>query len=269
MLSKVFDMKKQIKTVFNKKNKRKITCLTSYSYNFTKIIDGLVDVILVGDSMGMVLYGMDNTRQITDDIMINHAKAVKKGAKESLVFFDLPFFKKFDETEVIRRVKHILKKTGCDGVKIEGNSEISSVIYKLKKAGVPVMAHLGLQPQKFSSSKKFKIYGRNNKEIEKILNDSLVLEKSGAVAILLEGLLTNISKKITSQLSVPTIGIGASEFCDGQILVSEDMLGLFNEYHPKFVKKYSTLSKNIQNAVKNYVREVNSLKFPNKKFRYD
>ena len=269
MLSKVFDMKKQIKTVFNKKNKRKITCLTSYSYNFTKIIDGLVDVILVGDSMGMVLYGMDNTRQITDDIMINHAKAVKKGAKESLVFFDLPFFKKFDETEVIRRVKHILKKTGCDGVKIEGNSEISSVIYKLKKAGVPVMAHLGLQPQKFSSSKKFKIYGKKKEDLNNIILDSLCLEKAGAISILLEGMLTNIAKEVTKVLSIPTIGIGASEYCDGQILVSEDMLGIYGKNHPKFVKRYADLSKSIKIAVKRYSSEVNSNKFPNKKFRYD
>lgn len=262
-------MKRQIKTVFNKKNKRKITCLTSYSYNFTKIIDGYVDVILVGDSMGMVLYGMDNTRNITDEIIINHAKAVRKAAKKSLVFFDLPFSKKFKESDVIKRVKNIYKKTGCDGVKIEGNSELSGVIYKLKKAGIPVMAHLGLQPQKFSSSKKFKIYGRNKDDLKNIIDDSIILEKSGAVAILLEGLLTEIAKKITSQSSVPTIGIGASEFCDGQILVSEDMLGLFTEYHPKFVKKYSKLSKNIQKAVKNYVKEVNSLKFPSKNFRYD
>ncbi len=219
--------------------------------------------------MGMVLYGMDNTRNITDEIMINHARAVRKGAKRSLVFFDLPFSKKFKESDIIKRVKNIHKKTGCDGVKIEGNSELIGVISKLKKAGIPVMAHLGLQPQKFSSSKNFKIYGRNNSDFKNILEDSLNLEKSGAVAILLEGLLTNIAKEITSKSSVPTIGIGASEFCDGQILVSEDMLGLFTEYHPKFVKKYSTLSKNIQEAIKNYVQEVNSLKFPNKKFRYD
>ena len=126
-------MKRNIKTVFNKKNKRKITCLTSYSYNFTKIIDDYVDVILVGDSMGMVLYGSDNTRIINDTIMINHARAVKKAAKNSLVFFDLPYSSKFDETIIVKRVKNIIKNTGCDGVKIEGNSELSGVIKKLKK----------------------------------------------------------------------------------------------------------------------------------------
>ena len=262
-------MKKKIKSVFNKKNKRKISCLTSYSYNFTKIIDGLVDVILVGDSMGMVLYGMDNTRAITDQMMINHAKAVKKAAEKSLVFFDLPFQKNFDEKEMIARVKNIFKKTGCDGVKIEGNAELMNVIQKLKKLNIPVMAHLGLQPQKFTSSKNFKIYGKNKKDLDKIIDDSIKLQNSGAVALLLEGMKTNIAKKITEITKIPTVGIGASEFCDGQILVSEDMLGMFTEYHPKFVKKYSNLSDKIKHAVKKYVSEIDRVKFPNKNFRYD
>ena len=219
--------------------------------------------------MGMVLYGMDNTRTITDLMMINHAKAVKKAAKKSLVFFDLPFQKKFDEKKVITRVKNILKKTGCDGVKIEGNAELINVIQKLKKLNIPVMAHLGLQPQKFTSSKNFKIYGKNKKDLDKIIEDSIKLQNSGAVALLLEGMKTNIAKKITEIAEIPTIGIGASEFCDGQILVSEDMLGIFTEYHPKFVKKYVNLSDKIKNAVKKYVSEIDRVKFPNKNFRYD
>jgi 3-methyl-2-oxobutanoate hydroxymethyltransferase len=262
-------MKKQIKSVFNKKNKKKIICLTSYSYNFTKIIDGLVDVILVGDSMGMVLYGMDNTREITDEIMIRHASAVKKASKNSLVFFDLPYSKNFSEENIIKRSKKIFNKTKCDGVKIEGNSELADVIKYLKKIKIPVMAHVGLQPQKFSSSRKFKIFGRKEEDLENILNDCMILEKAGAVSLLLEGMLTKIAKQITLSSKIPTIGIGASEYCDGQILVSEDMLGMFTEYHPKFVKKYAKLSSNIQNAIRNYSKEVNSLKFPNKKFRYD
>ena len=262
-------MKRQIKTVFNKKNKRKITCLTSYSYNFSKIIDGLVDVILVGDSMGMVLYGMDNTRNISDEMMINHASAVKKASKNSLVFFDLPFKRGFNEKEIISRVKNIYNRTGCDGVKIEGNSELSSIITKLKKINIPVMAHLGIQPQKFSSSKNFKIFGKNKRDLDNVINDSMNLQNAGAVAILLEGMKTNIAKKITSIVKIPTIGIGASEFCDGQILVSEDMLGMFTEYHPKFVKKYAKLSINIQSAIKKYVSEVGKIKFPNKRYRYD
>jgi len=262
-------MKKKIKSVFNKKNKRKISCLTSYSYNFTKIIDGLVDVILVGDSMGMVLYGMDNTRMVTDEMMINHARAVKQAAHKSLVFFDLPFKKKFDEKEMITRVKNIYKKTGCDGVKIEGNSELINVIVKLNKLQIPVMAHLGLQPQKFSSSKNFKIFGKNRNDLEDIMNDSIKLQNAGAIALLLEGMKTKIAKKITTITNIPTIGIGASEFCDGQILVSEDMLGMFTEYHPKFVKKYTNLSHNIKIAVKKYVSEIDQVKFPNKNYRYD
>jgi len=219
--------------------------------------------------MGMVLYGSDNTRIINDTVMINHARAVKKAAKNSLVFCDLPYNSEFDETDIIKRVKNIIKNTGCDGVKIEGNSELSGVIKKLKKSNIPVMAHLGLQPQKYSSSKKFKIYGKGKQDLNRIIHNAQILEDSGAIAILLEGILTEIAKKITNSSHIPTIGIGASEFCDGQILVSEDMLGLFTEYHPKFVKKYSNLSKNVQSAVKKYVKEVNTNKFPNKKFRYD
>ena len=262
-------MKRTIKSVFNKKNKKKIICLTSYSYNFTKIIDDLVDVILVGDSMGMVLYGMDNTREINDEIMIRHASAVKKAAKNSLVFFDLPYSKKFSEKNIIKRTINIFNQTKCDGVKIEGNSELVNVIKYLKKINIPVMAHVGLQPQKFSSSSKFKIYGRKDDDLKNILNDCIDLEKAGAISLLLEGMLTKIAKRITITSKIPTIGIGASEYCDGQILVSEDMLGMFTEYHPKFVKKYAKLSSNIQNAVKKFREEVNSYKFPNKKFRYD
>ena len=262
-------MKRTIKSVFNKKNKKKIICLTSYSYNFTKIIDDFVDVVLVGDSMGNVLYGMDTTRSVDDQIMVNHATAVKKGADKSLVFFDLPYNRDFSESTTVKRVLSIMKKTSCDGVKIEGNTELKDVIKYLSKKKVPVMAHLGLQPQKFSSSKKFKIYGKDKRDLDNIISDSLCLEKSGAVSILLEGMLTNIAKEVTKTLSIPTIGIGASEYCDGQILVSEDMLGIFRDNHPKFVKKYADLSKNIRVAVNKYSNEVNNSKFPNKKFRYD
>jgi 3-methyl-2-oxobutanoate hydroxymethyltransferase len=131
------------------------------------------------------------------------------------------------------------------------------------------MAHLGLQPQKFSSSKNFKIFGKNRNDLENIINDSIILQNAGAVALLLEGMKTKIAKKITTITNIPTIGIGASEFCDGQILVSEDMLGVFTEYHPKFVKKYTNLSHKIKIAVKKYVSEIDQMKFPNKNYRYD
>ena len=262
-------MKRTIKSVFKKKDKKKIICLTSYSYNFTKIIDDLVDVILVGDSMGNVLYGMDTTRTIDDQIMINHAKAVKKAADKSLVFFDLPYNRDFSESTTVKRVLDIMKKTSCDGVKIEGNTELADVIKYLKKKKVPVMSHLGLQPQKYKSNKKFKIYGKDKKDLENIISDSLCLEKAGAISVLLEGMLTVIAKEVTKVLSIPTIGIGASEYCDGQILVSEDMLGIYNKNQPKFVKKYIDLSEHIKFAVKKYSNEVNKNKFQNKKFRYD
>ena len=219
--------------------------------------------------MGMVLYGMDNTRNINDEIMIRHASAVKKASKKSLVFFDLPYSKKFSEEKIIERIIKIFDQTKCDGVKIEGNSELADVIKYLTKKNIPVIAHVGLQPQKFSSASKFKIYGRKENDFKNILNDCKALEKAGAISLLLEGMLTEIARGITFASKIPTIGIGASEYCDGQILVSEDMLGMFTEYHPKFVKKYAKLSTNIQNAIKKFSLEVNSNKFPNKKFRYD
>ena len=260
-------MKSNIISVFNTKNK--IICLTAYSFNFAKEIDGLVDLILVGDSMGMVLYGMKNTRSIDDETMIKHAKAVKKATKKSLVFFDLPYEKKFNESLVIKRVIKIMKETNCDGVKIEGNSELIGVIKKLKRKNIPVMAHLGLQPQNFSSSSKYKIYGRNSYEIKKIIKDAEKLEEAGAISILLEGVVSKVAKKVTENLSIPTIGIGASKYCDGQILVSEDMLGFFSEYYPKFVKKYANLSKVIKKSVKKYSNEVKNNKFPSKRYHYD
>jgi len=262
-------MKKNITSIFNKNSKKKITCLTSYSFNFTKTIDGLIDVILVGDSMGMVLYGMDNTRNVTDDMMIAHAKAVKKASTKSLVFFDLPYVKNFNETKVIKRVKRIIKLTKCDGVKIEGNKELINVIKKLKKNGIPVMAHLGLQPQKFSSSNKYKIYGRGKFDLINILKDAKLLEEAGAISILLEGVISHVARQVTNNVSIPTIGIGASKYCDGQILVSEDMLGFFSEYYPKFVKKYADLSKTIKSSVQKYSSEVRNEKFPSKKFEYN
>ena len=262
-------MKKNITSIFNKNSKKKITCLTSYSFNFTKTIDGLIDVILVGDSMGMVLYGMDNTRNVTDDMMIAHAKAVKKASTKSLVFFDLPYVKNFNEIKEIKKVKRIIKLTKCDGVKIEGNKELINVIKKLKKNGIPVMAHLGLQPQKFSSSNKYKIYGRGKFDLINILKDAKLLEEAGAISILLEGVISDVARQVTNNVSIPTIGIGASKYCDGQILVSEDMLGFFSEYYPKFVKKYADLSKIIKSSVQKYSSEVRNEKFPSKKFEYD
>ncbi len=219
--------------------------------------------------MGMVLYGMNNTRLITDEIMIRHAQAVKKAASKSLVFFDLPYTKKFNEKDVIKRVIRIIKLTNCDGVKIEGNSELTNVVKELKKRGIPVMAHLGLQPQKFSSSSKFKIYGRGKNDLYNILKYSSDLEKAGAISILLEGVITSVAKKITENSSIPTIGIGASKHCDGQILVSEDMLGFFSEYYPKFVKRYGNISKSIKYSIQKYSSEVQNGKFPSKKFEYN
>ncbi len=219
--------------------------------------------------MGMVLYGMDNTRNVTDEMMIAHASAVKKASTKSLVFFDLPYSKSFNENDIISRVLKIIKLTKCDGVKIEGNTELINIIKKLKKKGIPVMAHLGLQPQKFSSSNKYKIYGRGKNDLIKILSDASQLEKAGAISILLEGVISSIAKQVTNSVGVPTIGIGASKYCDGQILVSEDMLGFFSEYYPKFVKKYANLSGIIKKSIDKYSSEVRKGKFPSKKFEYN
>ena len=253
-----------IKKILQKKNDTPITCLTAYSKNIAKIADKYCDIILVGDSLGMVLYGMKTTRDVKIETMILHAKAVKKFVKKSLVVFDMPYKTYTNKFIAYNNAKRVIKLTKCDAIKLEGGIKIVNIIKYLVKKGIPVVGHVGLMPQ---TSTNFKVKGKNFVQKKKILKDALAISNSGVFAIIIECVVENLARKITKSVSIPTIGIGASGYCDGQILVTEDMLGL-SDFSPKFVKQYTNLNKIMEKSIKNYVRDVKMKKFPSFKNVY-
>jgi len=251
-------MNKKIKKILHKKNKSKIVSLTAYSKNIAKILDNHCDIILVGDSMANVLYGFKNTHKITLSNIIQHTVSVKKGIKKSLLVVDMPKGSYSDLRKAEKNAKLIMHSTRCDAVKIESNTKNFKIIEKLVKNKIPVMGHIGYTPQ---FKKKFKIEGETLAKTKKLLKEALLIEKAGAFSIVLECLSPEASKLITATLKIPTIGIGSSSNCDGQILVTDDMLGI-SGFYPKFVKKYVNLNRIIEKAVKEYTREVKLKKFP-------
>ena len=254
-------MNKKIKKIIEKKNNSKIVSLTAYSKSFAKILDNYCDIVLVGDSMANVLYGLKDTHKISLNNIIQHTYSVKKGIKKSLLVVDMPKNTYTNITLAKKNAKLIIKKTGCDAVKIESNKKNYKIIEKLVNLKISVMGHIGYTPQ-FKS--KFKIEGGTQSEVNKLLEEALLIEKAGAFSIVLECVAPKAAKLITSKLKIPTIGIGSSSHCDGQILVTDDMLGL-SGFYPKFVKKYVNLNRIIEKAVKKYTREVKLGKFPTTK----
>tara|TARA_B110001452_G_scaffold226235_1_gene200546 strand:- start:161 stop:952 length:792 start_codon:yes stop_codon:yes gene_type:complete len=251
-------MNQKIAKILLKKNKSKIVSLTAYSKSIAKIIDNYCDIVLVGDSMANVLYGLKNTNEITLDNIIQHTKSVKKGIKKSLLVADMPRGSYTNLKKAEKNAKLILKSTGCDAVKMENNKKNYKIIHGLCKKNIPVMGHIGFTPQ---FKKKFKIEGDTKEKANKLLREALLIEKAGAFAIVLECISPKASKIITAKLKIPTIGIGSSVYCDGQILVTDDMLGI-SGFFPKFVKKYANLNRIIEKAVKKYTRDVKIRKFP-------
>ncbi len=247
-----------IKEILRRKNKRPITSLSVYSKNLAEIADKYCDIILVGDSLGMVLHGMKTTKEVKIDTMILHGKAVKKSTRKSLVIVDMPYKTYSNKKIAYKNARKVIRETKCDGVKLEGGNKIVQIIKYLVSKKIPVMGHIGLLPQ---FSKKFNLKGKNTMQRKKILNDAKALSNSGVFAIVIECVVEDLAKKITEQVSVPTIGIGASKYCDGQILVIDDMLGLTNS-SPKFVKKYTDLNKVISKSIKKYSEDVKLRKFP-------
>ena len=247
-----------IKKIQKKKNKTPIVCLTAYSKTIAQIADKYCDIILVGDSLSMVLYGMKTTRNIKIETMILHAKTVKNYSKRSLVVFDMPYKTYTNKLVAYKNAKKIMKLTKCDAIKLEGGKKIVNIIKYLTKRKIPVMGHVGLLPQ---TAINFKVKGKNLVQKKKILEDAKAVSNSGAFAIIIECVIENLAKLITKNIPVPTIGIGASKYCDVQILVIDDMLGL-SDYYPKFVKQYSNLKKVIEKSVKNYTKDVRLRKFP-------
>ena len=251
-------MNKKIQNIINKKNKSKIVSLTAYSKNIAKILDKHCDIVLVGDSLANVLYGLKNTHKINLENMIQHTVSVRKGIKNSLLVVDMPKGSYGNLKSAKKNAKLLMRKTNCDAVKIESNNKNFKIIRSLVKYNIPVMGHIGFTPQ---YKKKFKIEGDSKKKANKLLIEAKNIEKAGAFSIVLECVYPKASKLITSNLKIPTIGIGSSNNCDGQILVTDDMLGI-SGFYPKFVKKYAFLDRIIEKAVKKYTREVKSKKFP-------
>ena len=255
---------KKIKSILKKKYISPIICLTAYSEPVAKILDKYCDIILVGDSVGMVLYGAKTTREVKFESMILHAKAVRNATKKSLIVFDMPYKTYSNKFLAFRNAKRVINETKCHAVKLEGGKKISGIIKYLIKKKIPVMGHIGLLPQ---HAVNFKTKGKNINQRKKILEDAIVLSECGVFAIVIECVIESLAKEITNHVKVPTIGIGASRHCDGQILVTDDMLGL-SGFYPKFVKQYSNLKKTIEKSVKNYVKDVKLRKFPSNKNVY-
>ncbi len=247
-----------IKKILKKKGKSSIVCLTAYTINVAKIADKYCDIVLVGDSLGMVLYGMKSTRNVKIETMIQHAKAVKKVCTKSLVIFDMPYKTYTNKFIAYKNAKKVIKLTNCDAIKLEGGKKITKIVNFLVKKGIPVLGHVGLLPQ---TSRNFKARGRSSNEKKIILNDAISISNSGAFAIIVECVIERLARQITKNVAIPTIGIGSSRYCDGQILVTEDLTGL-SDFSPKFVKQYANLNKLIEKCVKNYAKDVKMKRFP-------
>ncbi len=256
--------------IFLRKKKSKIVSLACYTAQIANIVDKYADIILVGDSMGMVVYGQKNTLSVTKQMMIEHGKAVVNNTKRALIVIDLPFGTyESSKKKAFKIAAEILSKTGASAVKLEGGIELSDTINYLVERGIPVMGHVGLMPQRINVKGKFISQGNSAIEAKKIMIDARSIESAGAFSIVVEAVKESLGKKITNTVSIPTIGIGAGRYCDGQILVADDMLGLFNTFTPKFVKKYANLYKSINEAVENYKNEVLNGKFPSTKNTYN
>lgn len=247
-----------------KREKRKITMLTAYDYPFAKIVDEAgIDTILVGDSLSMVVQGLENTLPVTMDEMVYHTKLVSRACKNAMVIGDLPFMSYQTSIEdCIRNAGRFLKEAGACAVKIEGGSEVTEHIKAMIKADIPVMAHIGLTPQAIHKMGGYKVQGRTEDSAKRLLEDAVALEDAGAFSIVLEAIPMELAKKITEKLSIPTIGIGAGPYCDGQVLVLHDLLGLFERFLPKFAKRYTNLKEESLKAILKFKEEVENGIFP-------
>ena len=255
----------KIKKILNKKNKLKIICLTAYSKNFAEEVDKYADITLVGDSLGSVLYNYNSTKKVTLKNMIDHSKSVRMGVKKSLMVVDMPYNTYKSNNSALNNARKIIKETKCDAVKLEGGKKIISQINCLIKNKIPVMGHLGLLPQ--TAKGKFKSKGKTEKEKKQLINDALLLQKNGVFAIVLECIKASTAKQITQYLKIPTIGIGSSAHCDGQVLVTDDLIGL-NETNIRFVKKFIDVRKYINQGLKRFMSEVKLKRYPSKKHSY-
>jgi len=253
-----------------KKKNEKIAMLTAYDYLMASQLDECgIDIILVGDSVGNVVLGYKNTIPVTMDEMLHHCSAVVRGVKRAMVVGDMPFMSyQASAEEAVRNAGRFLKESKVEAVKLEGGDEVLDTIKKMVDSGIPVMGHLGLTPQSLHKFGGYGVRGEGEEEAHKILSDAKKLEKAGVFSIVLEKVPAALAQKITSEANIPTIGIGAGAGCDGQVLVTHDMLGLFEKFKPKFAKRYGQLGKEMKKCYSEYIKEVKSKKFPLKEHSY-
>jgi 3-methyl-2-oxobutanoate hydroxymethyltransferase len=246
-----------------RKGSTPIVCLTAYTTPMARLLDPHVDILLVGDSLGMVLYGLDTTLPVTLDMMVNHGAAVVRGASHACVTVDLPFAA-YQESPAMayRCCARVLAETGCDAIKLEGGVEMAETVSFLTERSIPVMGHIGLKPQSVRAMGGYTVQGRGDKAAQKVIADAKAVAKAGAFAIVVEGTMESVARAITSAVDVPTIGIGASVACDGQVLVTEDILGLFTDFTPRFVKRYADIGTDIEGAVRAFAEDVRARNFP-------
>lgn len=253
-----------------KKNKEKITMLTAYDYSTAKLIDESgINAILVGDSLGMVVLGYEDTLSVTMEDMIHHTAAVARGAKNALVVSDMPFMSyQTSVYDAVYNAGRLMKEGRANVVKLEGGVEIADKIKAIVNASIPVMAHLGLTPQSVNAFGGYKVQGKDDKAAQNLLDAARAVEEAGAFAVVLECVPAKLAEVISKSISIPTIGIGAGAGCDGQVLVYQDMLGMFSDFTPKFVKKYGNIGESMKEAFKGYINEVKSGAFPKKEHSF-
>lgn len=256
-----------IDKILSKKNIEPITMITAYDALFAKIFDEFVDMILVGDSLNMSFNARPDTLSVTMDEMLYHTKAVLNGAKSAFVVADMPFGSYQNSEKALKNATKFIK-IGADAVKLEGGIKLAPTIQRLTAEGINTIAHIGLMPQFVRSEGGYKIKGRNLDDEKRLLDEALALQDAGAFIVLLEGVISEVAKKITQSIKVPTIGIGSGVCTDGQVLVWSDMLGFFDEFKPKFVKRYLNGAELVRNAVREYANDVKERKFPSREFEY-
>jgi 3-methyl-2-oxobutanoate hydroxymethyltransferase len=245
------------------KGERPIVCLTAYTAPIAKLLDPHCDLLLVGDSLGMVVYGLESTVSVTMEMMIAHGQAVMRGSKDACVVVDLPFGAYQESKEqAFRSASRVMKETGASAIKLEGGEEMAESVHFLSQRGIPVMGHVGLMPQLVNATGGYRSLGRSDAEVEKIRRDAKAIDDAGAFSMVIEGTIEPVAREISKDLKAATIGIGASSACDGQVLVSDDMLGIFTNFKPRFVKHFANLAPVISKAVEDYAAEVRARTFP-------
>lgn len=253
-----------------KRQGEKISMLTCYDYTTARLMDGTVDGILVGDSYGNTMLGYDSTLPVTMDHLITATQGVVRGCKESLVVFDMPFMSyQVSVEQALENAGRALKETGCQAVKLEGGASVCPQIAALSHAGIPVVAHIGLTPQSVNALGGNRVQGKTGEEAERLIEDARKVEEAGAFAVVLECIPAPVAERISREVNIPTIGIGAGAGCDGQILVYQDMLGMNEDFKPKFVKKYAALAEEMRSAFREYTADVKGGRFPEESHQFE